>query len=65
MGLTPGEGIKIPHAMEQLSPCTTAIEPVSCNGNEDPTCHKKDLMQPNNIFSVCEYAQATVFYLKP
>ena len=50
MGLIPGEGIKIPPSMQQLSPSTTAIEPVSCSGNEDPTGHKKDLMQPNKYF---------------
>ena len=50
MSLIPGEGMKIPHAVEQLSPCTTATEPRSCKGNEDPTCHKTDLMQPNKYF---------------
>ena len=31
MDLTPGLGTKIPHAMEQLSPCTTATE-LACSG---------------------------------
>ena len=28
MGSIPGPGWKIPHAMEQLNPCTTTTEPV-------------------------------------
>ena len=28
MGSIPGQGTKIQHAAEQLSPCTTTIEPV-------------------------------------
>ena len=30
-GSAPGQGTKIPHASEQLNPCTTATEP-TCSG---------------------------------
>ena len=56
VGLIPGRGTKIPHAMEQLSPCTPTTElmypgacgpqlekPVCCNA--EPTCHSEDLIQ--------------------
>ena len=28
MSLIPGQGTKIPHAVKQLSPCTSATEPM-------------------------------------
>ena len=31
MGSIPGRGTKIPHAVGQLSPCTTTREPARCN----------------------------------
>ena len=31
MGLTPGWGTKIPHAVGQLSPCATTTDPVRLN----------------------------------
>ena len=37
-GLIPGWGAKIPHATEQLSPCTTARE--SMGQTKGPKCHK-------------------------
>ena len=36
MGLIPAQGIKTPHAMEQLSPYATTRESVHHSG--DPTC---------------------------
>jgi len=44
MGSNPGQE-KIPHAMEQLSPCTTTAEPECCNYWSpcipEPTCNKR------------------------
>ena len=49
MGLIPGQGTKIPHAMGQLSPCGTATEPThsgalgpqleGCLSTKNPECH--------------------------
>ena len=43
MGLIPGQGTKIPHAMWQLNPYTTTREnPTHCNVwdcSEGPMCH--------------------------
>ena len=55
VSLIPGQGIKISHALEQLSLLTATTEPVNYKAhtregcNEDPVCHKQDLMQPNVI----------------
>ena len=37
-GLIPGQGTKIPHAVGQLSPCTTTTE--LCTSTREPECHK-------------------------
>ena len=41
VGLIPGQGTKIPHAMKQLSPFITTKETV---------CRNQDLTQPNKYF---------------
>ena len=50
-GSSPGQGTKIPHAAEQLSPCATTtepanLEPVLCNErshrNEKPAHHNEE-----------------------
>jgi len=43
----PGQGIKIPHAVGQLSPHTHTKTTESAHHREDPTCHNWDSMQPN------------------
>ena len=51
-GSNPGLGTKIPHAAEQLSLHTTAVEPTGHMENpraarRDPTYHNKGPAQPN------------------
>ena len=43
-GLIPGQGTKIPYAIEHLSPCATTRE--SAIHEEDPTYSTYDLPQP-------------------
>ena len=47
MGLIPGQGTKVPHAVEQLGTCATAAEPALCNSrvcmsdSQDSACLDK------------------------
>ena len=47
--LIPGQGTKIPHAAEQLSPHTAATQPPHSGShhNKKPVHHSEDLAQPN------------------
>ena len=46
MSLTPGQGMKIPHALGQLSPWATTTEPVHHTRGK-PMGHNGDLILPN------------------
>ena len=76
--LMPGQGIKIPHAIEQLSPhaviterCTscTSQRESPCTAmkdtrcSEDPVCHNQDPTQPNK--SVTSFAQSCLTLFDP
>ena len=58
-GSIPGQGTKIPHAMEETSLSATTTEPAClnteqlenlCTSTKDPACRNEDPMQPNKYY---------------